>query len=110
MDYLFRDPPELDDKARAKFLVPAKAELLDDMATVVTSSGDDPTGLEARVLEWAAARGLELKDFAQPARVALTGRTASPGLYEVMTLLGTRRAAERLRRGAAIARGDAPSA
>jgi glutamyl-tRNA synthetase len=109
MDYLFREPPALDDKARAKFLVPAKAELLDDMATVVTSSGDDPTKIEARVLEWSAARGLELKDFAQPARVALTGRTASPGLYEVMALLGTTRSAERLRRGAAIARGEMPS-
>lgn len=109
MDYLFRDPPELDDKARTKFLVAAKAELLDDMATVVASSAGDPTALEARVLEWAAARGHEMKDFAQPARVALTGRTASPGLYEVMAILGVHRSADRLRRGAAIARGDAPA-
>ncbi len=109
MDYLFRDPPELDEKARAKFLIAEKAPLLDDMATVVESSGDDATSLEARVLEWSAARGLEMKDFAQPARVALTGRTASPGLYEVMALLGNQRSASRLRRGAAIARGEAPA-
>jgi glutamyl-tRNA synthetase len=109
MDYLFRDPPELDDKARTKFLIAEKAPLLDDMATVVETSPDDATSLEARVLEWSAARGLEMKDFAQPARVALTGRTASPGLYEVMSLLGIHRSAARLRRGAAIARGETPA-
>ena len=36
--------------------------------------------------------------LAQPVRVALTGRTASPGLFEVMSLLGRDRTRERLRR------------
>ena len=29
-----------------------------------------------------------MKDIAQPARVALTGRTASPGLFDVIAVLG----------------------
>jgi glutamyl-tRNA synthetase len=115
MRYLFVEPWDLegqlgsDAKAR-KHLNPTSAELLEGMATVVESSGDDAEGIEARVLEWSAARGLEMKHFAQPARVALTARTASPGLYEVMALLGTHRSATRLRQGAAVARGETPAA
>jgi glutamyl-tRNA synthetase len=41
-----------------------------------------------------------MKDVAQPARVALTGRTASPGLFDVIAVLGRDRALARLRRAA----------
>ena len=34
--------------------------------------------------------GIKMGQFAQPVRVALTGRTASPGLFEVMEVLGAR--------------------
>ena len=37
--------------------------------------------------------------IAQPVRVALTGRTASPGLFEVMEVLGRDRTLLRLRQG-----------
>ncbi|MDF2459848.1 MAG: gltX, partial [Nitrospira sp.] len=37
--------------------------------------------------------------LAQPVRVALTGRTASPGLFEVMEILGPERTLLRLRHG-----------
>ena len=36
---------------------------------------------------------------AQPLRVALTGRTVSPGIYEVMALLGKDRTLQRIRAG-----------
>ena len=45
---------------------------------------------------WLAEKNLQIKDVAQPARVALTGRTASPGLYEVIEALGKERAVRRL--------------
>ena len=41
-----------------------------------------------------------MKGVAQPARVALTGRSASPGLYEVMAVLGRDISLARLLRGA----------
>ncbi len=40
-----------------------------------------------------------MKDVAQPARVALTGRTVSPGLYEVMGVLGKDESLARIGRG-----------
>ena len=38
--------------------------------------------------EFAEARGLKLGKVAQPLRAALTGRTVSPGIFEVMVLIG----------------------
>ncbi|HEU5091478.1 MAG TPA: glutamate--tRNA ligase, partial [Nitrospira sp.] len=43
--------------------------------------------------------GMKMGQLAQPVRVALTGRTASPGLFEVMEVLGRDRTLLRLRNG-----------
>jgi glutamyl-tRNA synthetase len=63
----------------------------------------DVAALEAAIIAWLAKEGLELKDVAQAARVALTGRTASPGLYEVLSLLGKDRSVARLDHGLELA-------
>ena len=44
--------------------------------------------IDAAVRALAEARGLKLGKVAQPLRVALTGRTVSPGIFEVMVLIG----------------------
>jgi glutamyl-tRNA synthetase len=44
--------------------------------------------LEALVRDFAEAEGLKLGQVAQPLRAALTGSNASPGIFEVMTVLG----------------------
>jgi glutamyl-tRNA synthetase len=41
--------------------------------------------------------GCSRSQLAQPVRVALTGRTASPGIYDVILLLGKSRTVKRLR-------------
>ena len=43
--------------------------------------------------------GIKMAQLAQPVRVALTGRTASPGLFDVMEILGRDRTLFRLRQG-----------
>lgn len=106
LDYFFRDPPAADEKAVKKFLVPEKASHLPGLRAVLADAPDfrkDP--LEARVVAWLAEQKLELKDVAQPARVALTGRSASPGLFEVLELLGRERALSRLDRAIAVVHG-----
>jgi glutamyl-tRNA synthetase len=45
-------------------------------------------GLEALVRSHAEAAGMKLGDVAQPLRVALTGSTVSPPIFEVMEALG----------------------
>ena len=42
--------------------------------------------------------GLKFKVLAQPMRVALTGKTVSPGIFEVLATLGRDRAIPRLKR------------
>jgi glutamyl-tRNA synthetase len=106
LDFFFRDPPELDAKAREKFLVPANLAYLEGLIALFEGADDwTEAALEARVSAWLAEKGLAMKDVAQPARVALTGRTASPGLWEVLAVLGKERSIARLRAAAALAKG-----
>jgi len=44
--------------------------------------------LEAAVRNFVDANGLKLGVVAQPLRVALTGRSTSPGIFEVLQVLG----------------------
>jgi glutamyl-tRNA synthetase len=44
--------------------------------------------LEARLRDFVTAKGVKLGAVAQPLRVALTGSLASPGIFEVMEVLG----------------------
>jgi glutamyl-tRNA synthetase len=62
------------------------------------ASWDEGT-LEGTITGWLASKNLAIKDVAQPARVSLTGRTISPGLYEVLAVLGKDESLARLDRG-----------
>jgi glutamyl-tRNA synthetase len=98
LDYFFREPPVFDPKAKAKFLGADKLPLLAKLAEIAANTEPfQAAPLEAAVKAWCEADKLELKDVAQPARVALTGRSASPGLFEVMEVLGRDRTLARLR-------------
>ena len=104
MDFFFREPPITDEAAKAKFLVPANAPNLRALAALF--DGADPWeahALEARLNAWLAEKGLLIKDVAQAARVAVTGRAASPGLFQVMQVLGKAVSLARLSRAATMA-------
>jgi glutamyl-tRNA synthetase len=45
-------------------------------------------GIDAAARAFAEQKGLKLGKIAQPLRAALTGRTISPGIFEVMILIG----------------------
>ncbi len=107
LDFYFREPPELDEKARQKFLTSAAGPHLQALhALFEGESSWQPEALEAALKAWVEGAGLTMKDVAQPARVALTGRSASPPLFEVMTVLGKPISLARLARAAEIARGS----
>jgi glutamyl-tRNA synthetase len=107
MDYYFRAEPVMDDKAR-KQLVPGSAPLLAGLAGALAGVADwTAKALEEGVTAWLASSGLLIKDVAQPARVALTGRTASPGLFDVLEALGREESLARLEKGRKAAEGTA---
>jgi glutamyl-tRNA synthetase len=102
--FYLRDDIEIDPKAAAKFLKAEVAEPLRALADEIESvAGEVSEGSVQAVFESVLAKfGLKLGQLAQPVRVALTGGTVSPGIYEVIAVLGKRRTVERLR--SAIAR------
>ena len=106
VDFYFREPPEADDKAVAKFLVLENEPHLRGLRGVVADVAPfDQKTIEAAVTLWLEKSGLSMKNVAQPARVAMTGKTQSPGLFEVMEVLGKERTLARLDAGAAKAAG-----
>ncbi|MDP9000465.1 MAG: glutamate--tRNA ligase [Myxococcota bacterium] len=98
LDFVFREPVAIDPAAAAKFLVAENAPRLGELAGVIEQVQSwTALAVEGAVGAWLAEKGLTIKDVAQPARVALTGRTASPGLFDVIAVLGRDRALARLR-------------
>jgi glutamyl-tRNA synthetase len=111
LDFFFRDPPEYDEKATKKFLVPERVERLHAFRALVDGAEDfQAASLEALATAWLTRENLELKEVAQPVRVALTGRTASPGLWEVLALLGKERSLARLDHAIQLAQERPPRA
>jgi glutamyl-tRNA synthetase len=104
VDFYFRAEPVVDEAAATKFLVAQAAERLSGFtAAIAAVSSWDAKTLEAAVHAWLEAAGLQIKDVAQAARVALTGRSASPGLFEVLEVLGRDASLARLEGGRARA-------
>ena len=96
----FGETVEFEQEAAKKFLIPAQVPILTKLVARLDSF---PTFSKQ---EWedafktlVAEEGIKMGQLAQPVRVALTGRTASPGLFEVMEVLGRNRTLLRLRRG-----------
>ena len=79
----------MDESAATKFLTPAIAPSLktfaERLAAVNSLSKEILTPVISGVLE---EYNLKMGNFAQPLRVVLTGRTFSPGIHEVIQLLG----------------------
>jgi len=104
MSYYFRDPA-FDEKAKKKFLTPENAPKLVEMKQILAPLGSwDEKTIEAAITGWLASRNLAMKDVAQPARVALTGRTVSSGIYEVLAVLGKDESITRIDRGIELSR------
>ncbi|OJY18477.1 MAG: glutamate--tRNA ligase [Myxococcales bacterium 68-20] len=104
LDYFFRDTPVMDEKAQKKFLVKDAAARLRGFRDALAGAAEwTEATLEAAANAHLEAAGLQIKDVAQPARVALTGRSASPGLYQVLFVLGRDASLARLSRGAELA-------
>jgi glutamyl-tRNA synthetase len=96
----FGQAATFDEEAAKKFLTPAIAPILGKLLTrfealPVFSKQTWETTFKQLVEE----EGIKMGQLAQPVRVALTGRIASPGLFDVMEVLGQDRTLSRLRKG-----------
>jgi len=79
----------IDEKAKAKQLTAEVAPLLTELAVALKAL--DPfthDTIEKAFNDLVVAKGIKLGKLAQPVRVALTGGTVSPGIYDVCEVLG----------------------
>jgi glutamyl-tRNA synthetase len=94
-------PLALDDKAMALLTPDARAlvaEILPDLEAVEPWSAE---AAEQAVRGYAERKAAKLGSVAQPLRAALTGRTTSPGIFNVLAVLGREESLARLRDQAA---------
>ena len=100
--FYFQDDVVYDEEAVRQYLTPEFADSLGAIAEGLAGVGDySPRGIEEFLRKIAEERATKLKHIAQPLRVALTGKTVSPGIDEVMVTLGKDRVIKRLRRAMA---------
>jgi glutamyl-tRNA synthetase len=98
--FYLNDVIELDSKATAKFLKPEVEEPLKLLSKELQAlDGDFSEALIQATFEHVLAKfNMKLGQLAQPVRVALTGGSVSPGIYEVIAVLGRDRTVTRLAR------------
>jgi len=96
--FYFEDTISYDPAAADKFM---KSEALEPLTQLVQRmealSEFTVAGLETVFLSVMEETGLKLGKIAQPVRVALTGKTASPGIFEIMEILGKNQVIARLK-------------
>ncbi len=95
--FYFTEPVVHDAKARAKFITAEQQEIFAVLHEELSGATFDSDGVEAafkRVLE---RTGLKFGKVGQPTRVALSGGTSAPGIYEIMLALGRERCLQRIK-------------
>jgi glutamyl-tRNA synthetase len=97
--FFFRDDMEYEEKAREKFLTretkPVLEGFLKGFRALPSLNEED----QRRLIEgMAQEREKKLVDIIQPIRVALSGKTVSPGIFEVITILGKETVEKRIKK------------
>ncbi len=94
--YFAARPLVIEDKAKKNL----KPDALDMLGRLSPALADIPewtdSAIEDAVRAFAEAEGLKLGKIAQPLRAALTGSAVSPGIFEVMAVLGREEALGRI--------------
>lgn len=95
--YFFKDITEYDAKGVAKYFKPESVAILEQcIAAIEADDVYDLATTEAAYNKIAADNDLSLGKVIHPTRLALTGRTVSPGMFDVMVLLGKEKTLNRL--------------
>jgi glutamyl-tRNA synthetase len=98
MQFLLAERPlVLDDKA-AQIMKDGGADAVSGLLPILDGASDwTGPALEAAVKAHAEAQGVKLGKLAQPLRAALTGASTSPGIFDVLEVLGREESLGRLK-------------
>jgi glutamyl-tRNA synthetase len=109
--FLFVDEVEPDPAAwaelRAKVQAPERLRKLAGVLAAVEPFEHDP--IETAVRGLAASEGVKAGEVIMPARIALTGKKVTPGIFDVILLLGRERTVARLKRAAEKLSAESPA-
>ncbi|MDP3182581.1 MAG: glutamate--tRNA ligase [Desulfobaccales bacterium] len=95
--FFFRDPRPYDENAVNKFLTPQTTPMLKEIFRRLEGLAEvSEEALNELFNDLAAQTGLKMINLAQPVRVALTGQTASPGLFDIINILGKKETLKRI--------------
>lgn len=95
--YYISEDVVYNDKAKGKFLNEKSVELLKELKEGISSLSEFSTSeLENLFKSIVEKHGVKLGALAQPVRVAVTGGTESPGIYEVLDVMGKEKVLARL--------------
>lgn len=95
--YFIADSIEIEQKAADKFLKPQSIKYLSEVRdSLIELKNITTPEIEKIFTSIAEQHNVKLGAIAQPVRVALTGSTVSPGIYEVIEILGREKAVKRL--------------
>ena len=96
-NFYFADEIKYEEQAALKFLVPEISNHLKAMVTAIpTVQNFNKEDLEEFLKAFTQEKDIKFKVIAQPLRVALTGKTVSPGIDEIMVTLGKERVIQRI--------------
>ena len=102
--FYFERPSAYEAKAQQKLLNPEGARRLALLTERLERLAEfTPAAIEGIVRGLTAELGLKLVDLAQLARLAVTGRTASPPIFDVLALIGRDESLARLSRAREVA-------
>ena len=97
VDFMFIENPVIDEDAWAKSMSSDfAADVLRDFAASVETCEWNHDSLKALLEAWTDSRGLKLGKTQAPIRVAITGRTVGPPLFESIEVLGRDETVRRL--------------
>lgn len=93
-DEIVRDPESL--------LVPETLMLVEEFIPFLKKTAFTPSELETALREFTGSKGVKAAELIHPLRLLLTGKKVSPGIFQVMALLGSDKTLTRLQKGVAL--------
>jgi glutamyl-tRNA synthetase len=98
-EFFFRDDFPYDNAAREKFLTTATKPILEDYYGGFRRLASLEEAEQKQLIEGLTQKyNTKLANIIQPVRVALSGKTVSPGIFEVVSILGKERVEKRIKR------------
>ena len=97
--FLFKAPESYDENGVKKFFKPEVVPYLEAIAEEIENATQFTKETIDEIFKRVLDRfGIKLKAVAQPVRLAITGRTVSPGLHEILLLTGKEESVRRIKK------------